>query len=349
MLSFDVSFQEIFGTLCGGGTLHLVRPEWRQDAPRSWSGWSQRGRADLHALCGTATAGRIRGPPGQVPSRLREVVTAGEQLVCTETIRRWFAGLPGARLFNHYGPTETHVVSALRLDGDPRQWPERPAIGRPVTGAMLRVVDAAGEPVPPGCTGELLIGGVMTTRCYLDGPVPDDERFVEVPGEGLFYRSGDRAWFDRRGLLHYAGRDDQQIKLSGHRLELGAVETALLRHPAVVNAVVAHDGDRLTACLEFRDEAPTADDLAAHLSALLPAYIRVDRFRRLNALPRTPAANWTARRRCGHRARRFAVPRSPAPGCRARRSSSPRRSRRSPERRSDRTEPSSRWAPPASP
>ncbi|MPY30233.1 amino acid adenylation domain-containing protein [Streptomyces adustus] len=290
MLSFDVSFQEIFGTLCTGGRLQLVQPGWRQDVPalldRLESAGAERIFMPYVALQLLAEYGvRL----GRYPSRLREVVTAGEQLVCTDTIRRWFAGLPGARLFNHYGPTETHVVSALCLEGDPRQWPERPAIGRPVAGADLRVVDALGDALPPGCTGELLLGGTMTTRCYLDDPVLDDERFLDVPGEGLFYRSGDRAWFDHDGLLHYAGRDDQQIKLSGHRLELGSVEAALLRHPAVVNAVVARDGDRLTACLEFRDETPTAEDLTAHLAALLPSYVRVDRFRRLTALPRTPS------------------------------------------------------------
>ncbi len=290
MLAFDVSFQEIFGTLCTGGSLRLIRPEWRQDAPTLLERLEATGTERIFmpyvALQVLAEYGvRL----GRFPSRLREVVTAGEQLVCTDTIRRWFAGLPGARLFNHYGPTETHVVSALCLEGDPGQWPERPAIGRPVAGADLRVVDAAGDPVPPGCTGELLIGGTMTTRCYLDEPALDDTRFVEVPGEGLFYRSGDQAWFDREGLLHYAGRDDQQIKLSGHRLELGSVEAALLRHPAVVNAVVACHGDRLTACLEFRGESPSADDLTGHLSALLPSYVRVDRFRRLQTLPRTPS------------------------------------------------------------
>ncbi|MFF4244835.1 amino acid adenylation domain-containing protein [Streptomyces sp. NPDC001822] len=288
-LAFDVSFQEIFGTLCTGGSLQLVRPEWRQDVPslleRLESAGTERIFMPYVALQLLADyAVRL----GRFPSRLREVVTAGEQLVCTDTIRRWFAGLTGARLFNHYGPTETHVVSALCLEGDPGSWPERPAIGRPVAGADLRVVDAEGDPVPPTCTGELLIGGTMTTRCYLGEPA-DDTRFVEVPGEGLFYRSGDRAWFDREGLLHYAGRDDQQIKLSGHRLELGSVEAALLRHPTVVNAVVVSEGDRLTACLELGDDCPPSDDLTAHLSSLLPAYVRVDRFRRLRKLPRTPS------------------------------------------------------------
>lgn len=290
MLAFDVSFQEIFGTLCTGGSLRLVRPEWRQDAPalleRLESTGAERIFMPYVALQLLAEYGvRL----GRYPSRLREVVTAGEQLVCTDTIRRWFAGLPGARLFNHYGPTETHVVSALCLEGDPAGWPERPAIGRPVAGADLRVVDAQGDPVPPLCTGELLIGGTMTSRCYLDEPDSDGGRFVEVPGAGLFYRSGDRAWFDRDGLLHYAGRDDQQIKLSGHRLELGSVEAALLRHPDVAGAVVVRDGDRLTACLEIRDASLSADALTAHLSAALPAYVRVDRFRSLRKLPRTPS------------------------------------------------------------
>ncbi|MEV6995110.1 amino acid adenylation domain-containing protein [Streptomyces sp. NPDC093228] len=290
MLAFDVSFQEIFGTLCTGGTLHLIRPEWRQDVPalldRLDSAGAERIFMPYVALQLLAEyAVRLN----RYPARLREVITAGEQLVCTDSIRRWLAGLPGARLFNHYGPTETHVVSALCLEGDPGRWPERPAIGRPVAGADLRVVDAQGDPVPAGCTGELLIGGTMTTRCYLDAPALEDTRFVELPGAGLFYRTGDRAFFDRAGLLHYAGRDDQQIKLSGHRLELGSVEAALLRHPAVVNAVVTGDGARLTAGLELRGETPSADDLAAHLSALLPSYVRVDRFRRLERLPRTPS------------------------------------------------------------
>ncbi|MDH6579156.1 non-ribosomal peptide synthetase [Kitasatospora sp. MAP5-34] len=292
MLSFDVSFQEIFGTLCGGGRLHLVRPGWRQDGPALLT---QLESAGVERVFMPYVALQLLAEHavhlGRYPAELREVVTAGEQLVCTDAIRRWFAGLPGARLFNHYGPTETHVVSSLCLDGDPAHWPDRPAIGRPVGGAVLRVVDEAGQPVPAGCPGDLLIGGTMAERCYLgegeDGP--NDERFVELPGLGLFYRSGDRARFDREGLLHYLGRDDQQIKLSGHRLELGSIEVALLRHPEIVNAVVARDGELLTACFQDRGRTPTAEELTAHLAALLPAYVRIDRFRRLETLPCTPS------------------------------------------------------------
>ncbi|MEV0261934.1 SDR family NAD(P)-dependent oxidoreductase [Streptomyces sp. NPDC050617] len=291
-LSFDVSFQEVFSTLCGGGCLTLVQPRWRQDAPAFLEQLEAAGAervfmpyVALHMLAEHGV--RL----GRFPSRLREVVSAGEQLLCTDAIRRWFAGMPGARLFNHYGPSETHVVSGLCLDGDPADWPARPAIGRPVPGAWLRVVDESGETVPPGCPGRLLIGGTMVTPCYLGDPALNEERFVEVPGLGTFYRSGDRARFDRQGLLHYLGRDDQQIKLSGHRLELGQVEAALLSHPAVVNAVVVRDGERLTACLQCRagSPRPTREELTAHLEPLLPSYARIDRFRLLDALPLTPS------------------------------------------------------------
>ncbi|KNB50940.1 non-ribosomal peptide synthetase [Streptomyces caatingaensis] len=297
MLSFDVSFQEILTTLTGGGRLHLVRPGWRQDVPALLDQLETAGVERLFlpyvALQLLAEHGvRL----GRYPSRLREVVTAGEQLLCTDAVRAWFAGLPGARLFNHYGPTETHVVSGLCLDGDPAAWPSRPAIGRPVAGARLRVVDAAGEPVPPGCPGSLLIGGPMAAPCYLGDPELNASRFTEVPGAGTFYRSGDRAFFDRQGLLHYLGREDQQVKLSGHRLELGQVEAALLRHPAVVNAVVVADGGRLAACLQCHGEPPTADELTAHLGELLPSHVRVDRFRVTDALPLTPSGKLDRRR-----------------------------------------------------
>jgi amino acid adenylation domain-containing protein len=283
MLSFDVSFQEIFTTLCGGGRLHLVRPEWRHDVPTLLA---QLENAHIERIFLPYVALQLLAEHGvrlgRYPSRLRDVITAGEQLVCTPAIRRWFAGLPGARLHNHYGPTETHVVSALTLDGDPARWPERPAIGRPVANAVLRVADAAGAPLPPGQIGELLIGGLAANRCYLGETA--SERFAELPE--LYYRSGDLAHFDRTGLLHFDGRADRQVKLSGHRLELGQVEAALLRHPDVVNAVVAPEGERLAAYLECR-RTPTASELTDFLVPLLPPHARVDRFRVVAALPRT--------------------------------------------------------------
>ena len=288
MLSFDVSFQEIFGTLCGGGCLQLIQSEWRHDIPvlleQLESGGVERIFLPYVALQLLADYGMRLG---RYPSRLREVITAGEQLICTPAIRRWFAGLPGARLFNHYGPTETHVVASLCLDGDPDQWPQRPAIGRPVANSVLRVVDAFGESVAHGVVGDLLIGGPMVTRCYLNDLALNEARFVESPE--LYYRSGDRVYEDRDGLLHYVGRQDQQVKVSGYRMQLEQVELALLEHRDIAQAVVVQDGDHLVALLRCCDRTPSFEELTAHLATLLPSYVRVDRFRELTAFPLTPS------------------------------------------------------------
>ncbi|MEV5791439.1 amino acid adenylation domain-containing protein [Streptomyces sp. NPDC052192] len=290
MLSFDVSFQEIFTTLCTGGLLRLVEPDWRQDLATLLERLDTDGVERLflpYVALQLLAEHAVRS--GLFPARLREVVTAGEQLVCTDAIRQWFAGLDNARLFNHYGPTETHVVSGLCLSGDPATWPTRPAIGRPVAHAELHVVDAEDHPVPPGVTGRLLVGGPMAAPCYLGDPGLNRDRFTTGPDGGTLYRTGDLARFDAQGLLHYAGREDAQIKLSGHRLELGQVEAALLQYPGVTNAVAVAEHGRLVACLECHGPDPDPADLDRHLGELLPAHVRLGRVRRLPALPRTPS------------------------------------------------------------
>ncbi|WMW03741.1 non-ribosomal peptide synthetase [Pseudomonas entomophila] len=296
MLSFDVAFQELFGTLCGGGCYHLIEPRWRQDAQALLAYIQQAGIERLYlpfvALQHLAQAAVAQG---RYPQTLREVVTAGEQLLCTEALRTWFAGLPRASLFNHYGPTETHVISACRLPSQVGDWPLRAPIGRAIDNARLLLVDAQDHPVPTGTQGYLLVAGAMVTRCYLGETALNTERFVELPqADGsrcLYYRTGDLAWVDAQGCLHYVGRDDQQVKLSGHRLELGQVEAALMGLEAVANAVVTVQGEpaRLTAYLQLSGTAPSVQDLDRLVARQLPAHVRIDQYRRLDAWPRTPS------------------------------------------------------------
>ncbi|MET7641355.1 amino acid adenylation domain-containing protein [Streptomyces sp. NPDC005438] len=313
-LSFDVSFQEILTTLCAGGALHLLDPGWRHDLPALLEHLEDAGVERIFlpyvALSLLAEHGvRLQ----RFPSRLREVVTAGEQLVCTDALRRWFAGLPDARLFNHYGPTETHVVSGLCLSGDPGRWPDRPAVGRPVSGAVLRVVDDEDRPLPPGAVGHLLIGGPMAAPCYLHAPDLNRARFTELPGEGVFHRSGDLAHLDDHGLFHHDGRRDDQVKLSGHRLELGQVEAALLQHPDVHGAAVDLRDGALTAVLRCRtQDDPHPEELNSHLSRLLPAHVRVAHYRRVDALPHTPSGKLDRRAALTLPGRALAAP-APAP------------------------------------
>ncbi|KPA93545.1 AMP-binding protein, partial [Pseudomonas asplenii] len=273
MLSFDVSFQEIFSTLCGGGCYHLIVPAWRQDAPALLDYLL---KADIERLFMPCVAlqhlAETAVRRGIYPTQLREVVTAGEQLLCNDTLREWFAGMPQASLFNHYGPTETHVVCALRLAPEPRDWPLRASIGRAVNNACLLLVDEQDRPLPAGMAGYLLVAGPMVARCYLGDAALNASRFVELPDDSgatrLFYRTGDLARVDAQGCLHYLGRDDQQVKLSGHRLELGQIEAALMQLPEVSGAVVTLDADsaKLNAYLQLDGPPPAPQALDRRLA-----------------------------------------------------------------------------------
>ncbi|HET6939135.1 MAG TPA: amino acid adenylation domain-containing protein, partial [Nocardioides sp.] len=141
---------------------------------------------------------------------------------------------PGREVWNTYGPTEATVVACgAQLTGEP---PIR--IGLPLDGWDLAVVDAAGQPVPTGATGELIIGGVGLAR-YLD-PAKDAEKYASMPtlGWARAYRSGDLVVNDPAGLV-FGGRADDQIKLGGRRIELGEIDSALLAVPGVVGAAAA--------------------------------------------------------------------------------------------------------------
>ncbi len=279
--SFDVAFQEILATFASGGTLVLPSEAERRD-PYALLALLARAQIErlfvpyvaLQAIAEAVAAG------GALPRTLRDVITAGEQLRITPAIRALFQALPGSVLHNHYGPTETHVVSAHELCGDPVHWPELPPIGRPLPHVRVRVVDAALAAVAPGAEGELLLGGDCLAAGYIHRPELTAERFILLDG-ARWYRTGDGVREDADGVLSYRGRLDQQIKLDGYRIEPAEIEAVLCRHPAVAEAavVVASDaqGRRLVAHVVLRDadadEAALATELRAHCAAQLAAYL----------------------------------------------------------------------------
>src|SRR5262249_49086856 len=144
-LSFDVSFQEIFSTLCAGGSLVLLREEARRDAGELLRVLTEQRVERLFvpfvALQHLAEEAHRRQRQGPVPASVRKVLTAGEQLKITPHVARFFQRLDGCTLDNHYGPTEAHLVTMWRLEGDAGSWPRLPPIGRPITNAQVYVLD----------------------------------------------------------------------------------------------------------------------------------------------------------------------------------------------------------------
>jgi natural product biosynthesis luciferase-like monooxygenase protein len=226
-------------------------------------------------------------------SRLDHVAVGGEALspVLAEQLRETVNG----RLTNMYGPTETTIWSATAdIGGTPGPVP----IGRPVANTQIYVLDASMQPVPPGFAGEIYIGGDGVARGYLRRPQLDAERFVPDPfaatTAGRLYRTGDLGRHRADGQLEFLGRIDHQVKIRGHRVELGEIEAWLMRHPAVGDAVVVDfdapdQASRIAAYVTLMDGAAIqAADLRAFVSTHLPEYMVPSHFLVMPALPRTP-------------------------------------------------------------
>lgn len=299
-LSFDVAFQEVFSTLCDGGTLVLV-DEWiRRDAER------------LVALLSDQRVQRLFLPPlmlqslaewfkstGAAPSSLRDVITAGEQLRVSSEIAALFKHLPECRLHNHYGPTETHVVTTLTLAGDHGEWPELVPIGRPIANVQIYILDPMRRPVALGAAGEIYIGGAGVARGYWKRPEITAQRFVEDLFSGTtaarLYRTGDLGRWTASGTIEFLGRNDDQVKIRGYRIELGEIEARLAEHRDVKEvAVVAHEYapgiKRLIGYISPRSEVPpSVESLRAHVASALPEYMVPGGFIVLDHLPQTPS------------------------------------------------------------
>ncbi len=301
-LSFDVSFQEIFSTLGAGGTLMLIGEELRRD-PRG-----------LLRFLAEQEVTRVFLPPVMLhqlaeqpangdgaPRRLREVITAGEALRITPAVAAFFASLGGhCALHNHYGPTETHVITGFTLTGEPEHWPVLPPIGKPIDNAHIVLLGENNLPVADGEAGSLFVGGDCLARGYLHAPELTDTRFVELDlgtgGPARFYRTGDLAQRLPDGNLQFLGRADDQVKIRGFRIELGEVENVLSRHPAIREAAVgataaaAHQSQELVGYIVPREASfvPGAE-LRRWLLERIPDYMVPTHFALIERLPLTPS------------------------------------------------------------
>ncbi|SDM34587.1 non-ribosomal peptide synthetase [Allokutzneria albata] len=291
-MAFDVATQEVFTALAGGKTLAVPDADTRADAA-AWTKWLRDNEVAelfapnpvLAALCEFADGERESLP------KLRHVVQAGEALVLTEQMRALCAD---KALHNHYGPAETHVVTAAHVGGDAADWPQRPSIGTAVPDTRVHLLDTGLLPVPDGVVGEIYLGGPQLARGYLGQPGLTAARFVAdpygPPGSRM-YRTGDLGRRGPDGAIEFIGRNDDQVKIRGHRIEPGEVQAALSALPGVVQAaVVAHPdgtgGKRLTAYVVSSEPGDTAS-VRERLSTTLPDFMLPSAVVFLDRLPLT--------------------------------------------------------------
>lgn len=297
--SFDVSFQEVFTTWQQGGTLVMINDELRRDLPTLAQFIADRDIERLYlpfaAFQPLTELMNDANLAGQLA--LRDVVVAGEQLQITPAIRKLFAEVPGLRLHNQYGPSETHVVTAYTLEGDTADWPALPPIGTPIANTQVYALDEQQQPTPIGVPGELYIGGVQVGLGYLQRAELTAEKFIADPfrPSQRLYRTGDKVRFLADGNLEYLGRTDDQVKWRGFRIEPGEIETTLAEFDQVSQAAVLlreddPDNKQLVAYLVAEDGAQANEaEIRTYVRARMPDYMAPSAFVFLDAMPLTPS------------------------------------------------------------
>ncbi|MGC5051449.1 non-ribosomal peptide synthetase [Micromonospora sp. DT48] len=295
-LSFDISTVEVFLPLVTGGrvvvasgisaldgpaVLRLLHAAGVTHAQATPSGW----RVLLEAGLGTTA------PTGEGTTASPLVALTGGEALPVTLARKLRART--ARLVNGYGPTEATVYATMA---------EIPAevdevtIGRPLPNVRAYLLDAAGRPVPVGVPGELYLGGAGLADGYRGRVDLTAERFGPdpfAPPGGRLYRTGDRCRWLPDGRIEFLGRLDDQVKVRGHRIELGEVDARLLEHPDVVGAatVLREDAGEasLVAYVVCRaGVVVTPAELRRHLTLSLPPAVLPNAYVVLDRLPLNP-------------------------------------------------------------
>ncbi|MCL6673355.1 non-ribosomal peptide synthetase [Streptomyces panaciradicis] len=298
-LGFDVSYQEIFPTLACGGTVVGLGALDRRDLTAVARLAEQEELTHLYlpvAVAG-AFAGAVESAGLSLPT-VRHICVSGEQLNLDERLRRLLARDPERELVNLYGPTETTAVTWHVVRGDDLPAHDHVPVGRPVPGVDAYLLGPDGRDVPPGAVGELYLGGVCPAVGYVNDPEHTAAAFLPAPGapEGStarVYRTGDLALLAEHGALVFLGRRDAQVKVRGHRVELGELESAAERLPDVGEAVAAvtGTGEQAALCLFLRPTGPAQPKesaVRAHLEQILPSYMLPRYVRLIDAVPLTP-------------------------------------------------------------
>lgn len=289
-ISFDIAGLEIWGPLCCGASVVLASRDDAVSADRLASLIEQEHVTIMQATPATWKMLLENQWPG---NRALKALAGGEALSCT------FIGPlleKVGSIWNMYGPTETTIWSTLMA-----LQPNQPIdIGRPIANTQVTIVDEQLQPVPPGVTGELCIGGAGLAQGYLNKPELTASVFIDHPekaGERL-YRTGDLARWRRRAngyQLECLGRRDGQIKLRGYRIELGEIEACLAAIAHIKDAVVllqnpGQDTAQLLGCVVAESGSETTLDPTAIRTQLLeqlPAYMVPTHIIPLDALPLT--------------------------------------------------------------
>jgi amino acid adenylation domain-containing protein len=284
--SFDVHLQDCWSTLCGGGALYLTPESIRLDFLSLWNFIKEQG---IEVLSFPYSAFRLLIEQNShlnfSAPKLKHVICSGEQLIINPGIQKFFETNRQLCLHNHYGPSETHVVtsytmkSLLGIDVA-----SNILIGRPISNTQIYILDSSLNLVAQGVKGEIYIGGDGLAQGYLNQEEITAEKFIVSPfkeGESL-YKTGDLGRWLPDGNIEFIGRNDDQVKINGYRIELGEIEHVFSRIAGIkASCVVVKEKVTETGSTKYlvgyymADEsaALSPEDIFIQISKVLPNYM----------------------------------------------------------------------------
>ncbi|SKA48510.1 amino acid adenylation domain-containing protein [Chitinophaga eiseniae] len=290
--SFDVSVQDSWFVCSSGGTIYITPEEMKADF-QALSAYIVANK--IETLCFPFSAlsnffDRLE-PSFIEQQRIKHILCAGEQLTVNKTLENFLHQHPSLCLHNHYGPSETHVVTSYTMGAARQNYQAYVPIGKPLPNTGVYLLDTHRQPVPLYVTGEVYIGGANVAAGYQHLPELTAERFLQLPwADGVVYKTGDLAYLDRDGDLVYLGRNDNQVKIRGYRIEPGEIKSHLLASDRILQAhvdVVVKNGEKQLAAYVVPDGEVTATDIRRQLAGVLPDYMVPAHVVIMEALPVT--------------------------------------------------------------
>ena len=292
-LSADLGNTPIFAALASGGCLHMVPDDVLLDG-NVYGEYAVREKIELlkiapshlRALMATGDPAKVLPP--------KHLVIGGESLHW-DFVRQIHDASP-CKILNHYSPTETTIgclTFETEADSPLSSITAVVPLGRPIANMKVYILDENLEPVPVGVPGDLYIGGRGVSNGYLGRPDLTAEKFMADPlnpeSGTRFYRSGDRARFLPGGIVEFLGREDNQVKVRGFRVELGEVEAVLSRHPAIEQAVVvfkqSSNGQQKLVAFVIAPGRPAESELREFMLQSVPDYMVPSQFVCVDAFP----------------------------------------------------------------
>ncbi|WP_103071074.1 non-ribosomal peptide synthetase [Aquimarina sediminis] len=292
--SFDVSLQDIFCTLCSSGSIYITNEQERfnygllKDVILSKS--IEVLSFPYSALVNFFQHHSISDFSGH---SIKHIVTSGEQLYVRGNLKSFLEQYPKVLLHNHYGPSETHVVTSHTMSVEKETLAYRPSIGKPIHNSTICILDDDLMPVPIGVKGEVYIGGHNLAKGYLNLTDLTNKRFIINPKEPqeLLYKTGDLGFWKKDGTLEYLGRQDKQIKIRGYRVELEEIATNLIQLEEIEEAIVVIkkvlEEEYVCAYIVSHDESMDMKEVRKGLEAVLPVYMIPNFFIRVDTIPLT--------------------------------------------------------------